>query len=103
MRTRIPDTLNENREDEKGMSETTAAEPRVRAPYSVKKSGWKLYLHYGDMARQDIEWLGVIRRDRGSSGALGRLKETGELVQVNAGNIRVLDQQQAAQALEAAA
>lgn len=32
--------------------------------------------------RRDIEWLGIIRRAKGTPGAVGRLKATGALVEV---------------------
>lgn len=32
--------------------------------------------------RRDVEWLGIIRRAKGNSGALGRLRATGTLVEV---------------------
>lgn len=51
-----------------------------------------MYLTPGDQRRTDIEWLGVIRRSSHDAGALGRLRASGKLVQVNASATRTLDQ-----------
>lgn len=69
---------------------------------TVQLGGWQLYLLPGDLARADIEWLGVVRRGGGEAGALGRVKRTGLLVQVNAGVARTLDRRKAEAALAAA-
>lgn len=69
---------------------------------TVARKGWQLYLLPGDLRRTDIEWLGTVRRGTGETGALGRVKATGLLVQVNAGALRTLDQRKAEAALAAA-
>lgn len=60
---------------------------------------WRLYLLPGDMSRDNIDWLGTVQRGSGETGALGRIKSTGMLVQVNAGALRTLDQRKAEAAL----
>ena len=69
---------------------------------SVRLAGWQLFLLPGDLRRADIEWLGTVRRGDGQAGALGRVRATGMLVQVNAGATRTLDQRKAEAALAAA-
>lgn len=64
--------------------------------------GWQIFLLPGDLRRTDIEWLGAVRRGNGQAGALGRIRATGVLVQVNAGLTRMLDQRKAEAALMAA-
>lgn len=66
---------------------------------TVTLTGWQLYLLPGDLRRTDVEWLGVVQRGSGESGALGRIKATSVLVQVNAGATRSLDQHKALAAL----
>jgi hypothetical protein len=63
---------------------------------------WQVYLLPGDLRRTDVEWIGTVRRGSGETGALGRLNATQQLVQVNAGVTRTLDQRKAEAALEAA-
>jgi hypothetical protein len=63
---------------------------------------WRLYLMPGDLTRPDIEWLGTVTRGSGETGALGRIRATGLLVQVNASATRTLDQRKAEAALLAA-
>lgn len=65
---------------------------------SVELTGWRAYLTPADLHR-DIEWLGTVRRGAGETGALGRVRATGLLVQVNGGVFRALDQRKAQQAL----
>lgn len=69
---------------------------------TVRLRGWQHYLLPGDQRRTDIAWLGVVQRGGGDTGALGRMKATGLLVQVNAGATRSLDQRKAEAALAAA-
>ena len=70
---------------------------------TVDRAGpWRLYLQPGDLKRANIEWLGTVQRGTGDVGALGRIKSTGLLVQVNAGAMRTLDQRKAEAALTAA-
>lgn len=69
---------------------------------SVSLGGWQRYLLPGDLRRTDIEWLGAVRRGDGQAGALGRIRATGALVQVNAGAVRTLDPRKAEAALAAA-
>lgn len=66
---------------------------------TVSRKGWQMYLLPGDLRRTDIEWLGVVRRGTGETGALGRFRTTGILVQVNAGAVRTLDQRKTEAAL----
>lgn len=61
-----------------------------------------IYLTPGDLRRTDIAWLGTVTRGNGDTGALGRLKSTGALVQVGAGVTRTLDQRKAEAALSEA-
>lgn len=69
---------------------------------TVWLKGWQLYLLPGDLRRTDIDWLGAVQRGSGETGALGRIKATGMLVQVNAGAMRSLDQRKAEAALATA-
>jgi hypothetical protein len=46
--------------------------------------------------RRDVDWLGIIRRAKGSCGALGRLRATGVLVEVFGRSISILRPQIAA-------
>lgn len=66
---------------------------------TVSLAGWQLYLLPGDLRRTDIDWLGTVQRGSGETGALGRMRATGLLVQVNAGATRSLDQRKAEAAL----
>lgn len=66
---------------------------------TVALTGWHIYLLPGDLRRESINWLGTITRGTGDTGALGRVKATGLLVQVNAGAMRTLDQRKAEAAL----
>ncbi|MDO5101473.1 MAG: hypothetical protein Q4D91_00995 [Lautropia sp.] len=69
---------------------------------SISLEGWQRFLSPADLRRQDIEWLGLVRRGDGQAGALGRIVATGTLVQVNAGVARTLDQRKAEAALAGA-
>ena len=69
---------------------------------SVRLAGLERFLLPGDLRRTDIEWLGTVRRGDGQVGALGRVRATGMLVQVNAGATRTLDQRKVEAALAAA-
>lgn len=69
---------------------------------TVTLKGWQLYLLPGDLRRTDIDWIGTVQSGSGESGALGRIRATGTLVQVNAGATRTLDQRKAEAALAAA-
>ncbi|CFU00838.1 Uncharacterised protein [Burkholderia pseudomallei] len=66
---------------------------------TVTLKGWQQYLLPGDLRRTDFDWLGTVQRGSGEAGALGRIKATGLLVQVNAGAVRSLDQRKAEAAL----
>ena len=66
---------------------------------TVSLAGRQLYLLPGDLRRPNIDWLGTVQRGGSETGALGRIKETGLLVQVNAGVLRSLDQRKAEAAL----
>ncbi len=61
------------------------------------------YLLPADLARSEVEYLGVVTRGSGERGALLLVKATGRLVQVNAGVWRSLDQRKAQAALDQSA
>jgi hypothetical protein len=63
---------------------------------------WQKYLSPADLGRSDIEWLGMLIRASGARGALGRVRATGLLMQVNRGVFQTLEQHQAETALTAA-